>query len=973
MRVTAAQGTAPPRVDERSMPAGTTPRFVLLVVLIVVSSASMMMLTLGAGPGVLSSPSRTGSADGCALAAGGDPTRIGGVIPQEDTAAYRECMARYRSGDPSPWWVSEVWPLVMVAVAAVLMWAIPAWKARRGRVVALAAVDGDGTVRAAVAELTTVAGLARAPRVVVDPAAASAGAVVFGSNRRPVVCLHGGLLVRARTDPEGFRAVLLHEFAHIRNGDVTLTYLTVALWRAFVGVVLVPYSALMLFLTVWMALFALKVRAPLSPEAMAGIDSSWPLMARLLGVAAVLVLLVHLARADVLRSREVHADLAALRWGAAPHHWAAYSAGPGTVAAPRRTVARLRASAAELLRTHPHWDLRREALADPSWLFGVRALPMFLTGVAAPMINAQVWLYNAPRAIPLLEEASWAVTAALVAGVAALALWRAVSHAVLTGRRAPSGLRAGLWLGAGMTAGELVAYQFGIDTWLSANPVMLLFPFAAGPAFCWWTAQCAELWTRARPGRVRAPLLLGSVAGAVVMTSWFAWWQEFGLTYARVGWPSAAESRAAYVRALPPGQAAEQQGIVDGMSAVWAGMAVLNHWLLSLTAVALLWLLPLGAWALREPAHTNAAPLGEPLLPSLRRIVLPGLLGAASATAAVAVVMAYMHTWEPPPAERGLVHLWIYAAWVLMLLVAAATVAAAVAAALAGRYRLLGALIAAETAVLAGFAGVFVLASLDGCVTPLNALTSTCSLHPGAPVLRVLRLVMGPIPVLAALSAACTAAVVGLVHRALTARRAPAAPAPTPGRRQQVRSRVTTRRLCVVVLCTATLAVTATDLFAPGVRRSTAHAAAPAPEHARTAPSSRTRALQVYSWEVYGGLRLERRLLAISRGLGPLVQNPHAIDEARTRAQCGKFRRFARDAARYFPVPDARSQQLWHRAQTYATRGSASCDRALDRASGRLLATALNQYTEALRAVGSMSARNQRIVERAGIVEPRRD
>ncbi|MBT2441815.1 M48 family metalloprotease [Streptomyces sp. ISL-36] len=957
-------------MDERSMPSGTTLRFILLVVLIVVSSAFMTMLTLGSGFGAAST-SRTGSTNGCELAAGGDPSRIGGAVPQADTSAYRECLARYGPKDTSPWWVSEVWPLLVVVVAAVLMWTIPAWKARRGRVVPLEAVDGDGAVRGAVAELATAAGLRRAPRVVVDPTAASAGAVVFGSNRRPVMCLHGGLLVRARTDPEGFRAVLLHEFAHIRNGDVTLSYLTVALWRAFLGMVLLPYVALMLYLTVWMALFALEVRAPLAPEAMAGMDGSRLLIARLLGLAAVLVLLVHLARADVLRSREIHADLTAVRWGAAPHHWAAHAAGPDVVAVPRG-VRRLWASFAELLRTHPQWDLRREALADPAELFSVRALPMFLTGVAAPVINAQVQLYDVRHSLPLLEKASWVVTSVLVAGVAGVALWRAAAHAVLTGRREPSGVRAGLWLGIGMTAGGLLGYQFGTDTWLPGNPVMLLFPFAAGVAFCWWTAQCARLWTRVWPRRVRPLLLLGSVAGAVLLVSWFAWWQVVGVAYALRGWHSREVMRARLVNGLSPGQVAEQEGILDGMATLWPAMTTLTHWAGSLTAVAALWLLPLTVWALRSAADRATTPLRASLLPPLRRIMLPGLLGAALATIAIAVVMAYMHTWRPPPAERGQLHLWIYMAWVLMLLVAAATAAAAAAAALTDRYRLLCALIAAQTTVLAGFAGAFVLASLDGCVTPLNTLQSTCSLRPDASVLRSFRLIMGPVPVLAALAAAFAAAVVSALHRALTTRRPRTEPASLPGQWHPIRDRLLARRLCVGALCAATLAVTATDLFNRAVSRSTTHNAVPFQVQPPATPSPRTRALQVYAWEKYGGKDLQLRYLTINRELAPLLQNPDGIDEARTRVQCAQFRRFAHDAAQYFPVPDLRAQTYWRRTQIYATRGAANCDRALDRDNGHLLVTALNEFMDALKSMGAMSIRNKSIIERGGILEPQR-
>lgn len=52
--------------------------------------------------------------------------------------------------------------------------------------------------------------------------------------------------------------------------------------------------------------------------------------------------------------------------------------------------------------------------------------------------------------------------------------------------------------------------------------------------------------------------------------------------------------------------------------------------------------------------------------------------------------------------------------------------AAAVAAALANQYRLLIALITAETAALLGLGGAFVSAVFDGCIPPLNTLRSSC-------------------------------------------------------------------------------------------------------------------------------------------------------------------------------------------------------------------------------------------------------
>jgi beta-lactamase regulating signal transducer with metallopeptidase domain len=52
-----------------------------------------------------------------------------------------------------------------------------------------------------------------------------------------------GLLALRLDDHARFRTVVLHELAHVRNGDVTVAYVTVTVWRAFVPLVLLPYVA----------------------------------------------------------------------------------------------------------------------------------------------------------------------------------------------------------------------------------------------------------------------------------------------------------------------------------------------------------------------------------------------------------------------------------------------------------------------------------------------------------------------------------------------------------------------------------------------------------------------------------------------------------------------------------------------------------------------------------------------------------
>ncbi|MET9557209.1 M48 family metalloprotease [Streptomyces sp. NPDC006645] len=235
------------RIDERVLAAGTTSRFVLLTALALVASLSAMKNVNYTISYWLTSEGNVLGSVGCYYAAGADPNGD----PQETLLALRRpgvaealdvCQRRFEHRLP-------LWPVLLelallIAAVAVLYWVLPRWKGRRGKVVPLdRQIDPTGEVRRLVDELVAVAGLTRPPRVVVDPAAHTPSAVVFGRWRRYTVCLHGGLLVRRLADPAGFRGVVLHELAHIRNRDVDITYATVALWRVFLAV-LMPANVL---------------------------------------------------------------------------------------------------------------------------------------------------------------------------------------------------------------------------------------------------------------------------------------------------------------------------------------------------------------------------------------------------------------------------------------------------------------------------------------------------------------------------------------------------------------------------------------------------------------------------------------------------------------------------------------------------------------------------------------------------------
>ncbi|MEU0566824.1 M48 family metalloprotease [Nonomuraea sp. NPDC005983] len=948
-----ASVVAPPRIDERAMAAGTTVRFTLLLVLLVVSSGSMMQAVTNRFYGA--------SDYGCLLAAGGDPNQGVGrataarIVPYFD--AYQACRDRYEPG--APLWLTLLWPVLLVTVTVVLFWCLPRWKARRGRLVPLEAIDHDGEIRRRLAEFAAVAGLDRLPRVVVDPAAASTSAVVFGSNRRPIVCLHGGLLARRSTDPTAFRAVALHEFAHVRNGDVTLTYATIAVWRVFIALVLLPY-----------VLWKLS-------EIPASARSQWwpadaPYATRELLLAVVMVTLVYLARSDVLRNREIYADLAAVRWGADPRGWA-FTASDQAGGRLRRALG----SFVELWRTHPRWKLRRDALADPAALFGVQALPMFLTGAAALLIETQTEAYwsLAVNASAARTTTTALVAAGLTSGVAGTALWRAVAHAVLTGRRMPSGVRAGLWLGAGLVVGELLWNRVAIGQWLPNHPLVLALVLCAGAVFGWWTAQCAQLWVRAWPGRTIQPaMLLGLSAAWLVLTSWFAWWSSQGTQLTSLGlfYGAGAGRVVQDTFGVFPN---DDPAMLSMIGVVLEPLSSLDGPLV-LSAVAALWVVPLLAWTLRPAtvpprwafgalggAGRPAAP-GE-VSPPLRRVLLVALAGVLTCWAAVAVVMGYMHTWQSPSGEQKSFYVLVYQAWALVALVAGATAAAIAASVLARRYRLLVALITAESVALGGLVGHFVLTAANGCFQPLNTLATRCQWRPGV-AWSLVHMLLGYVLVLTAITAIIAAAIVSAARRAWRSRTESTVPEPRSGR---VQGGLTARRLCALALSAAAVAATVT---ATGQQSSSEQQSSSGrtpridvqqlvPVDDAAVPDS-TRRLQVAAWWFRGGQDLQDRYITVLKRLiaaqKDAADSGHGdVDPALFRPLCIDMGQIARDAGRYFPAPDPEIQALWRTFITQAEKAGGDCQQSLDHGDTDLFTAFMNEFTEAAKALVSVSGR----------------
>ncbi|MFJ5546435.1 M48 family metalloprotease [Streptomyces sp. NPDC093225] len=818
---------------------------------------------------------------GCALAAGVDPghTSQANYLPLSHPA-YRLCIDAY----VGPW---KLLGSPLVATAAVLVLGVvvhllfPTWKRYRTRTVPL----DEAELIAWLSTLAARCGLPRTPAFVVDQAAPfSANAVAFGRSGWYTIRLDLGLVTLYRTDRQAFEATLLHEYAHLRNRDVDLTYLTLALWRVFLVCVVVPFVVVV----GWRLVPAVLTPAfPSPPPA--------PLV-RDLGLAAAMVVLMHLTTAELLRAREIHADLGAVAHGADPGYWArardrrAPVRRRGPVAATDRAVR-------ALLRTHPSWEARVAALADAAAPVAVRPQQLVLTGISVVVLGYLLTFthgLNTYLPVWLGGPGVWPA-AVLAAAVAADAVRRSVLHAP-SGTVPPSGLRAGLWFGAGNLLGELVCNQFlGLD-WVPRFPevLLLLLPVLVPAAVLWWTAGCSALCAGLGPGlrRAAAGTAVVSVAAAA-FAWWYGWWQASGTTLA-AGMPYSSTTALSFLNA---GFEPSEQLVPSTTSYVLADLTLvvvllaLFRWTVWLTVA--LWLVPL---AIR-------------LLTGLQRRtggVLPGLLcGAAVGTVTILLThRAQVWIWRD---EQPLVPaLTVYTGWLFALLLCGSVLAAA-AGALLGRGGGASAAVGAGTATAVGLVVLLAVNATDGCVPALRTVRASCA-FPAGNGLQLLGLYLPQFLALAgmvSLVAALPFAVAGRLRR-----RSPTA----AGRRAPVPKRRTLRLTCVAFCCIALLGVGVLGYAAPG--DSGSGPGGPDPHEFVTALQRRpvdrlTAGLQVWAWAYFGGRTIMQQY---EQGLAAAVESVGAngtVDAAALRRACTSLLVVAGRADAYFPVPVASEQTAW--------------------------------------------------------------
>ncbi|WP_433247477.1 M48 family metalloprotease [Streptosporangium sp. CA-135522] len=270
-----------------------------------------------------------------------------------DKDRYIEACAALKAGVPQ-----DLRPGILLCFATlILLTAVqyrlgPAWRIRRRR---LSELDRD-PYREQHDELHRMAGEhlpGRKVQFLVDLLDTSVGGLAFGRLGRRYVVLSRGTLDLFEQDRSMFRTVVLHELAHIRNRDVDITALTIALWRSYFLVILLP-ELLAAYISV--AMGVPPVKNPEGVPFVSGPALSWQLAAQITG----LTFLSRLTRSTVLQARELQADARVLAWlpGAGSRLLRLF----GATRDSHRPVITLRH------RTHPHRKVRMAAITEPGIL-----------------------------------------------------------------------------------------------------------------------------------------------------------------------------------------------------------------------------------------------------------------------------------------------------------------------------------------------------------------------------------------------------------------------------------------------------------------------------------------------------------------------------------------------------------------------------------------------------------------------------
>ena len=324
-----------------------------------------------------------------------------------------------------------------IVILAMLIYRDHAKRIRRGKNLRLLTRSEDARFLDAVQDAVRLSDISPAPSIETAAGSRSVDGQAFGFRDHYALRLGGGLRLLLRQNVDSFRAIVLHELAHIANADITRTYFAQAIWIAFIILMVIPAIS---FITI-------KFMQGLIEKLSGGLTSAEWIRLFTLNVPTVLIFLFQVAatlaivaaiRSSLLRVREIYADWRAALWGA--------EVPLSNIL--RRTISEDKAGRwSRLWRLHPTSQERLAALQNPYGLFRVTNDLSFFVGVLLAYILHNAYYFglvllailqagqtigtlqfsksldNPPISIEALFLISFALDAVTMISVLALGFW----------------------------------------------------------------------------------------------------------------------------------------------------------------------------------------------------------------------------------------------------------------------------------------------------------------------------------------------------------------------------------------------------------------------------------------------------------------------------------------------------------------------------------------------------------------------
>ena len=623
MRGAAAPDRPSFRLNPFAFPSDTTSRFILLLLFAIAASvliwSSMAMLGLSLQAGFAScSPDMAATVNtlrdqlGIAM----EHLQQGTAIPQAPTVDVAQC---YRPLNRRILPAMAIGAGLLASFTLGIWWLHPRWLASRMKLSRLEDDDAPELV-AALARICSEAGLRRPPEFYWNPLGMAPRALAYGRAGRYRLALTGAMAMRYSTDPPGFRAVILHELAHIVNRDIDKTWLAVGAWWALVASALVPRVALQFW-----------------------IPFRWIDVAATLVQVAAIAGLVFVTRNAMLRARELYADARASVWISDSDAMAAALSALRPVRGVRR-----------LLSPHPDPAHRLRLLEATDPLFRAGFWDLLGVGAATSLGAAIIGIVGANVGNVALPGAGWAfllqfalpvlVITPLASVAAGIIIWRASFASLVRGTQPRAALRGGVAAGLGTVLGTMVAQAGGLPVWVAAGGPSTPPVMAAGMAM-WatilflspimgliWVEAAAKTWIPIGLRRTHRGASLKAAVGlnCAFTVPWFALAGPFLLALA-VLW------------LLAP-------AIVGPILYATFNAFPLN--VLGSFSVAATWGFPMAAWLWRRPVTPGIAEWAflEPPRPALPHLTLPLAPGRSIAIGlAAGMVAGVMLGWVQVP------------------------------------------------------------------------------------------------------------------------------------------------------------------------------------------------------------------------------------------------------------------------------------------------------------------------------------